>query len=186
MTPEKHTLANRTAWTYAAPAIALHWLLAILLTTMVALGWYMMSIENEPNSAWYFNLHKSIGITVFALVLLRMLWRVSHKPAPLPAFVPPWQVKLASATQVLLYGCMIILPVTGLTGALYSKHGVSFFGIGLPTLAPNHALSEQLYAIHGVVVWVLVGLVALHVAGGLKHLVVDRDGVFGRMWPNVR
>lgn len=171
------------SWTYTKPAIALHWILAVLLVGMVALGWYMMAIEEQPGSGWYFNLHKSVGITVFVLVLLRVTWRLTHRPERLPPSVPGWQRRLSSWTQGLLYACMILMPATGFTGAIYSKHGVSFFGIALPGAAPNHDLSEQFFSVHGVIVWILVGLVTLHVAGALKHLLIDRDGVFKRMWP---
>lgn len=183
MTTPNQTRAGVASWTYTRTARTLHWLLALLLSGMVALGWYMMSIEKEPNSGWYFDLHKSIGITILGLVLLRILWRLTHRPRDLPSWLPSWQTKLAGLTQSLLYVVMFMMPVTGLAGALLSKDGVSFFGIPLPYLAPNHDLSEQLFAVHGVIVWILIGLVSVHAAGALKHLVIDRDGVFQRMWP---
>lgn len=173
-------------WAYGKPAIILHWFLALLLAGMVSLGWYMTSIEDDPGSGWYFNLHKSVGITVLVLVGLRLLWRLRHKPQALPSFVPAWQARLASGTQRLLYLCMFVLPITGLTGALYSKDGIAFFGIALPHPAPNHDFSEKIFSIHGAAAWVLVALVTLHAAGGLKHLLIDRDGVFQRMWPGRR
>ena len=180
--PNRHAEFS-ASWSYAKPAIVLHWLLALLLFFMVPLGWYMTSIEDQPGSGWYFNLHKSIGIMVFALVALRLLWRLRHKPENLPSSVPQWRANAASWTQHLLYLCMLILPATGFTGALFSKDGVGFFGVAIAHPAPNHDLSELLFSIHGATVWVLVALVLLHVAGGLKHLVIDRDGVFQRMWP---
>ncbi|MDP9109505.1 MAG: cytochrome b [Pseudomonadota bacterium] len=160
--------------------------MALLLVGMVSLGWYMMSIEEETGSDWYFNLHKSIGLIVLTLVVLRILWRLPHTPQKLPSQVPRWQTTLASITQTLLYVCMVVIPVAGLTGSLYSKHGLAFFGIALPHPVANHDLSEQLFSIHGIAVWVLVGLVSLHVAGALKHLLIDRDGVFQRMWPKAK
>jgi cytochrome b561 len=177
-------VSSSKQWTYAKPAIALHWILALLLPAMVALGWYMMSIEDQPNSGWYFSLHKSIGITIFLLVLLRLIWRLTHTPHSLPSTVAQWQVTLSRWTQWLLYCCMFLMPLTGFTGAIYSKHGVSFFGLALPKVTPNHDLSELFFSAHGVIVWILIGLATLHIAGGLKHLLVDRDGVFQRMWPN--
>lgn len=182
MNAGKQTTPVAAAWAYRRPAIALHWLIAVTLVGMVALGWYMMSIEHDPGSDWYFNLHKSVGITVFSLVLIRIGWRLTHRPAPLPSFVPAWQTRLSTWTQLLLYVCMVLLPTTGFIGALYSKKGVAFWGKALPTAVPNHDFSELLFTAHGVIVWVLVGLVALHVAGALKHLLIDRDGVFQRMW----
>lgn len=179
----KQRTDGATPWTYSNLAIALHWILAVLIVAMVSLGWYMMSIEDEPGSGWYFNLHKSIGITILALVILRVLWRLGHKPQDLPASVPTWKVTLAHWTQFLLYVCILVMPITGLAGALYSKSGVIFFGLPLPHPTPNHDLAEQLFSVHGITVWILVSIVSLHVAGGLKHLLVDRDGVFQRMWP---
>ena len=71
-----------TDWKYAKPAVILHWLLAVLIASLVGVGWYMMSIEDDPGSDWYFNLHKSFGIVVFGLVLLRIIWRGTHRPPP--------------------------------------------------------------------------------------------------------
>lgn len=178
----KQTSKVTAHWTYAKPAIALHWLLAVLLSAMVALGWYMMSIEDDVGSDWYFNLHKSVGITIFLLVLLRIVWRLTHRPQPLPSSVPRWQVTLSTATQRLLYVCMVLMPVTGFAGAFYSKDGIAFFGIKLPSAVPDHDLAELFFSAHGIIVWVLVGLAALHVAGAFRHLLIDRDGVFQRMW----
>jgi cytochrome b561 len=170
-------------WHYSAPAIVLHWLLAILITGLAGLGWYMMSIEDQPDSGWFFSLHKSFGLLVFALVLLRILWRFNHKPAALPVQLPQWQAKFAALTHWLLYACMILMPVTGFIGASLSKSGVAFFGMALPVwAAPDHALAEQIFAIHSTVAWMLVSLVAIHALAGLKHLLVDRDEVFQRMW----
>jgi cytochrome b561 len=175
--------ASRT-WRYGAPAIVLHWVLALLIVFMAGLGWYMMSVEREPGGPWYMDLHKSIGLILFVLVLLRVLWRMFHKPEPLPEGVPAWQAQLSSFTQWLLYACMVALPITGIFGAEYSRAGLAFFGIALPAgIAPDRVTSKLFFQIHEFLVWVLVGLVALHVLGALKHLLIDRDLVFNRMWP---
>ena len=170
-------------WRYSTPAIVLHWLLALLIVFMVSLGWYMMSVEKEPGAEWYFDLHKSIGLIVFTLVVLRVLWRLAHRPEPLPASMPVWQVKLSAWTEALLYVCMLVMPVTGIIGAVYSRAGLAFFGLALSGFAtPTRAISKLMFTIHSFTVWILVGLVALHVLGGLKHLLVDKDRVFHRMW----
>ena len=175
--------AGAAEWRYGRPAIVLHWLLALLIVVMLALGWFMMTIERTPQGPWWFDLHRSVGLVVAALVLLRLLWRLAHRPAPLQEALPAWQVKLADATQWLLYGCMAVLPLTGFLGSSYSKAGVRFFGVPLPAWAtPARATAHQLFNIHSALVWVLVALVVVHAAGGLKHLLVDRDSVFQRMW----
>src|SRR6476661_8758079 len=118
---------------YSGVAVLLHWVLAFLIAGMVGLGWYMMAIEDEPGADKYFNLHKSVGILIFGLVLIRAIWRIGHKPTDLPASLPKWEVVAASLVQWLLYGCMILLPITGFIGASYSKSGVTFFGAQFPT-----------------------------------------------------
>jgi cytochrome b561 len=176
-----------TPWRYSTPAIVLHWLLAVLIAFMAGLGWYMMTVEDEPGGPRLFDLHKSIGLLVFALVLLRLLWRAFHRPEPLPAGLPRWQVRLSHTTQSMLYAWMVLLPLTGILGASYSKAGLAFFGIALPAWAtPSRPTAHQLFEIHSLMVWVLVALVVLHALGGLKHLLVDRDQVFARMWPRRR
>jgi cytochrome b561 len=170
-------------WRYARPAVLLHWILAVLIASLLGIGWYMMSIEDDPGSDWYFDLHKSIGIVVFGLVLLRIIWRATHRPAPLPATLPAWQVRASHITEWALYVCMLLMPLLGFLGASFSKSGVAFFGTPLPSLAArNHDTAELFFGLHSALAWVLVALIAFHVAGGLKHLVVDKDRVFQRMW----
>lgn len=180
------TMLNRfptSGWRYSSTAIWLHWILALLIVGMVALGWTMMAVEDEPGTKWLFDLHKSVGLIVFALVLVRACWRAAHRPQALPASLPAWQLRLAVWTQWALYACMMALPVTGCIGALYTKTGIAFFGMPLPRLVtPDHPTAELFFSTHSVLVWVLVGFVTLHALAGFKHLLVDRDKVFQRMW----
>lgn len=177
------TTSPSVAWRYSTPAIVLHWVLAALIVFMAALGWWMMTVEHEPGGEQWIALHKSIGLIVFTLVLLRLLWRLFHKPAPLPAGLPRWQVLLSHVTQVLLYGVMVVLPFTGILGSAYSRLGLAFFGLPLHLVAaPDRPTAKQFFELHETLVWVLLALVVLHVLGGLKHLLVDRDEVFARMW----
>lgn len=169
---------------YGRIAMALHWLLALLLPIQVALGWYMLSIEDQPGGEWYFVLHISVGLTIAALVALRLVRRIGHAPHPLPASMARWEVKSARASHLLLYLTMVLLPVTGYLGASVSGDPVSYFGLPLPGWsAKNDALKELFFGAHSVIAWMLVVLVAVHALGAVKHLVKDKDGVFWRMWP---
>ena len=169
-------------WRYTATAVVLHWTLAVLLGGAAALGWYMMSVEREPGSGQYFDLHKSVGLVIALLVLARIAWRLTHPPRALEASVPRWQVRLSAWTQGLLYVLMALMPVTGYLGASYSKRGVSLFGWATPRwVQPDHDTAEWFFGVHSWLIWVMAALVALHVAGALKHLLVDHDGVFRRM-----
>lgn len=171
-------------WHYDRMALALHWLSALLLVAMTALGWTMMAIEHTPGATPYFIVHKSVGLMVLALVVFRLLWRRSHPVPQLPSNMPAWQLRASQLVQVGLYLCMLALPLAGVAGALHSKGGLVFFGYTLPRLvAPNHDVAESYYDIHGALVWLLVILVCVHVAGALKHRLVDKDGVFERMVP---
>ena len=177
------TTRPSTPWRYSTAAIVLHWVLALLIVFMASLGWWMMTVEHEPGGERWFDLHKSVGLVVFALVLLRVLWRAFHKPEPLPAGVPRWQAMLAHVVQWLLYVAMLLLPIAGIVGASYSRAGLAFFGAALPRWAEaNRATAHQYFEWHEALVWVMVVLVVLHVAGALKHLLVDRDRTFRRMW----
>lgn len=179
----RSSTVDQKGWRYSQLAIVLHWIVALLLVAMVALGWYMTSIEDQPGSNWYFDLHKSIGLVFALLIVARGLWRVTHPPEGLPVVVPAWQVRMANWTQYLLYLLMMLVPLAGYLGASHSKKGVRLFGLSTPQWAtPNHDLAEQLYGIHSVLVWMLVVLVALHALGALKHLLLDKDRVFQRMW----
>ena len=170
-------------WHYGVPAIILHWTLALLIAGTAALGSNMTSVEDEIGSAKYFEWHKSIGIVIAALVLARMLWRLTHAPAELPSTVALWQVRLSKITEALLYILMVLVPLTGYFGASYSQAGVQFFGISTPVwAAPVRATAEQLLDIHSVLVGALLSLVALHVAGALVHTFWYKDTVLLRMW----
>ncbi len=169
-------------WRYSTIAIILHWFVAFLVLSLISCGWYMLSIQDQPNSGWYFNLHKSFGLVAATLIFYRLIWRLSHTPAPLPTSVAHWQAVLSRVIHWLLYLCMILMPVSGFIGASYGSHGVSFFGLKIPVwVDPNHIISTQLFNIHGIFAWILVGLISLHVLAAMKHLFINKDKVFQRM-----
>lgn len=174
--------------TYTRTAIVLHWLIAACVFCQITLGLWMIGIPKSPPGirAWWFNVHKSIGITLFVLILVRVLWRLAHRAPPLPLTVPQWQRIAAKASHVLLYVCMVTMPVSGYLGSSFTKYPILYFGMRLPHWgwdAP--ALKELCSQIHLATVIVFITLIAIHVAAALKHLLVNRDGVFERMfaWP---
>jgi cytochrome b561 len=173
---------------YTWQAMALHWVLAVLIIGMLWLGFSLEDIpRNTPERGFYVNLHKSFGVLVLALVLLRMAWRATHKAPPLPASIPRWQAQAAAWSHRLLYVCMLLQPLSGYLASSFGKYGVKFFGIPLPQWAwESKAVQSFFGTIHGVVAVTLLVLVAVHVAAALKHLLVNRDQVFQRMWPGRR
>ena len=170
---------------YSNFAIFLHWLIAIGVFVMIGLGWYMSDIpKGTPDRAFYFNLHKSIGVTIGMLVLIRVWWRLTHKPPALPSTMASWEITAAKISHTLLYACLIIMPVVGFLASNFTKYGVKYFGIPIgPFFPPNQAIRDGLQEVHELTSYVLVAAVVIHVLAALRHLVVARDGVFQRMLP---
>jgi cytochrome b561 len=168
---------------YTHTAIVLHWLIAVLVLGQLAWGWWMQDIPKQPVGPRVdaFNLHKSMGMTILALMVLRLAWRFGHPPPALPA-MPQWQARLARVTHIALYAALLIQPLAGYLGSEFSGYPVKVFGIPLPGWAGKDvALKEFMSVVHLCVGWVITALIALHVAGALKHALVDRDGLVARM-----
>ena len=171
---------------YTNVAVALHWLIAVLVVTQLTLGWMMIGIPKEPVGvrAYWFNLHKSIGITIALLVFVRIAWRWRHPAPPLPAAVPGWQRRAAAASHALLYVCLIGMPIVGFLGSTFSGYPIKYFGVTLPQWGyKDDELKSLFSAVHLTLAWVFMTVIALHFSAAVKHLLVDRDGVFWRMWP---
>ena len=169
---------------YSYPAIFFHWMFAVLIPVLIGLGWYMLSIEEDPASVGLFNLHKSLGLTAAILIVLRIAWRIKHIPAGLPKTIPAWQSTASRFIHKLLYFLLVLMPILGYLGAAFSGDGVAFFGLPTPDWAvKNEALKEQFLGAHAVIAWVLVGVISVHVLAAFKHLWINKDDVFQRMWP---
>jgi cytochrome b561 len=168
---------------YTRTAIALHWLIAVVVIAQFAWGWGMQGIAKEPSGprADAFNLHKSIGLTLLALMTLRLLWRWRNPPPPMPT-MPVWQARLARVNHVLLYAALFTMPLAGYLGSVFSGYPVKYFGMTLPAWAwKDSALKDLCSTIHFVMSWVLASAVTLHVAAALKHALFDRDQLLARM-----
>jgi len=170
---------------YTGVAIALHWLIAVLVVGQFAWGWWMLDIPKQPPGprAEAFNLHKSFGLAIFALMVVRLGWRLRHPPPPLPP-MPAWQRQAAHATHALLYVALFALPVAGYLGSAWSGYPVKFFGVVLPSWsAQDPALKALMSTVHLAASWVLLAVLVAHLAGAAKHALVDRDGLVRRMLP---
>ncbi|HDR9471386.1 MULTISPECIES: cytochrome b [Burkholderia] len=171
---------------YTRTAIALHWLIALLIVCGFALGWVMTDIPGfTPTKLKYFSWHKWIGVTVFALAIVRVLWRATHVPPALPAGMRAWQRTAAHVGHLLLYVLMLVIPATGYLYSSASNIPVVYLGIvPLPRLIdPDPALKETFKTLHVSLNYILLALVSLHVLAALKHQLLDRDGLLSRMLP---
>jgi cytochrome b561 len=167
---------------YTRTAVVLHWLVAALFIGQFAWGWLMQEIPKSPPGmrADAFNVHKSIGLCLLGLMLFRLGWRIAHRPPPLPP-MPAWQAGLARVTHVALYVALIVHPVAGYLGSVFSGYPVKWFGVTLPAWGVKSvALKDAMSEVHLVTSFVLLTLVVLHVAGALHHA-FRGDGVLTRM-----
>ena len=195
---------NQSVARYTKIAIILHGLIALGIFAMFALGWYMDEIPKdaakqaafdlfdlgvmtwnmaEPVSprTFYFNLHKSIGVTLFALIAFRIYWRITHRPPAMLASYKPWETKLATAVHHGLYLLMIAMPLTGLIMAINSKYGVMWFGVDLIAGLDNKDAREMFKEAHEIVGTILVLAIIVHILGALKHKIIDKDDTMKRM-----
>jgi len=179
------TAQARSGPRYTSAAIALHWVIALLIIGMLLLGFYMVGIpKGTPGRAMYFNLHKSCGVLAGVLIVLRLGWRLTHAVPPLPVGMSRWSAVAARWSHRLLYLCMVLQPASGYLSSSFNKYGVKFFGVALPNWGwEDKPLRELFASVHYVVAVLLATLIAVHVLAAFKHLLVDRDGVFGRMMP---
>lgn len=163
------------------PLIVVHWLMAGLILWMLWLGWSMQDLPKGPERSAAYNLHKSFGLLLLGLVVLRLAVRLRW-PA-LPTLGGGWQERLARAVHVLLYAFMALAPLAGYFASSFTPYAVKFFGIEIPKAGwPDEGLNGLFKGFHVALVWGGAGLIALHVAGGLKHALL-RDGTLSRMLP---
>ncbi len=178
---------------YTRTAVVLHWLIAALIVVNVALG---LSADHLPD-AWVrpvIDTHKSTGITVLGLVILRLLWRAAHRPPPLPASYARWERAAAHAAHLALYVLMLLLPLSGwLHDSAWKDavtHPMSLYGlvpwprIGvIERIEPvtKESLHDLFGAIHTTFGYLLYAVLALHIGGALKHQWLDREPELQRM-----
>ena len=178
---------------YTRTAVVLHWVVAALILANLALA---LSVD-QLNDAWVrpvIDTHKSIGITVLGLALLRILWRLAHKPPPLPQGYTRWEKRAAHIAHGLLYAFMIAMPLSGwmhdsawkdaATHPMRLFRVVPWERLGFITAmepAAKEALHTLLGTIHASLGYTLLALLLLHIGGALKHQWMDRDPELQRM-----
>lgn len=189
---------------YTRVAIILHWLIALAIFFMIGLGWYMTELPkdgpkqiafdlfdlgmyswqmSEPGSPrmFYFNLHKSVGLTLFALILFRLYWRVTHTPPAMLSSYKAWERKLATGTHHFLYLLMVAIPLTGLLMSLNSKFGINWFGMHVFDGVDNKDVRDTFEDLHELGANLIIALIVVHIVGALKHHFLDKDTTLSKM-----
>src|SRR3954451_6870826 len=171
---------------YGLVARAVHWTVALLAVVVVALGWAMTGAPRSADSReLLLSLHRSVGLLILALMVFRVLWRLTHPPPPLPTGFPRIEAVAAHADHALLYVVFLVMPLTGLLNAAAAGHPVRVFGLFAipPLLRENSILAQVVIATHLVGQFAVYALVAVHVAAALMHRFVRRNRILDRMLP---
>lgn len=173
---------------YDGMAKGLHWLMAVLILGLLALGFYMQGLPLSPAKLQYYSWHKWAGVTVFFLALLRLGWRVTHQPPALPAHMAPIMRLGAHLGHWALYALMLAIPLSG--WLMSSAKGIQTVWLGvlpLPDLLEkNRDLGNALQTAHLTLNWALMAMLLGHVGAALKHHWIDKDDVLTRMLPGRR
>lgn len=172
---------------YSRGAVILHWLIAVLIVLNYAAAWVAEDMPKEAKMQVMGN-HKTIGITILLLTVLRIVWRLMHKAPPLVETLKAWEAALARVTHLALYFLMLAVPVAGwgLHSAFSQGAPVGMFGLfGFPALpvGSDKPTIGMFHELHEVFATLMLVLVVVHVAAALKHHFKDKDGTLRRMVP---
>lgn len=188
------TMNTTKAW--GLPARLLHWVMALMIFAALGFGTYMSNFEQDLIAQFQMiQTHKSVGFTIFALAVLRVVWRLANRRTPsLPADMPQWQVRASHVSHLALYVLILAMPITGWLMASASplndegaypfqvKNMVwGLFELPDPFATGSKALTEALHTVHWLIAVTIVLILAVHIGAALKHHLVDRDDVLRRM-----
>ena len=178
---------------YGKVAMILHWVIALAIIGQLAGGKFFTSLSFATHSELRISLtqtHKAIGLTVLALSVFRLIWRLTHKAPALPGGMSAFERLAAKFTHVVFYGLIIGLPVTGWLMVSPYKNDISFFGLfnwpKVPGVEGNNQLGEVMNTSHEYLGYFTIAMIALHIAAALKHHFVNKDDVLARMVPIVK
>jgi len=173
-----------TVYSWGSMARGLHWLAALLILAQLPLGWFANEMETGPDKITWMTLHKSLGVTLFLLMLFRLLWRVSHTVPDPPPAARAWEIRMAAVVHWTLYAAVLAQTTAGWLAADTSRIPWKLWWlIPLPDwLDPSEGLHEAAEEAHEFLAVVLVALLTLHIAAALWHHYIRRDYVLRRMW----
>jgi cytochrome b561 len=176
-------MTDATAPAYTLTARTLHWLTATLVLLNLPLGLVIANNWGGPLQDQLYDLHRSIGALIIPIILVRLLYRLGHAPAPLPDDIPALQQFAANATHWALYALLIVQPFLGWIGTSAYRAQIVVFGLfELPPIWPeDRAFSDRVLLLHSFVGLTIAVLLAAHIGAALQHHFVRRDGILMRM-----
>lgn len=174
---------RNTENSYGLAAKALHWGVALLIFSLLAIGWYMGDLPRGLEKFRYVELHKSLGLTVLLLMVARVLWRAFNPPPPLPADLPGWEQYLAKLAHWAIYAAIFLQVAIGMGLVWTANSPLTFFGLFvLPSpLAPDHDLHELGETLHELLARVIALLLLLHIGAALRHHFILKNNILRRM-----
>lgn len=179
------TLVRNDEHRYGAVAQLFHWVIAGLILFQFGLGWYMEDLPLGPRKFDLYQLHKSMGLTIFGLAVLRLTWRLFSPAPPLPASMPRWEKVAARSSHGLLYGLIFLQPIIGYLQSNAANFPIVLWGVvPIPAILPeNEALAETLVVVHSYGAIALAVVVLVHISAALRHHFWLKDDVLRRMLP---
>ncbi|RUR15893.1 cytochrome b [Legionella sp. km535] len=170
---------------YSATSKWFHWGIALIVIGMLFMGFFLDEIPEQYQGSAYM-LHKSTGITVLFLMLIRFIWVHAKGKPPLPESVKSWEKVLSRFVQYSFYVLLIIMPMSGWIMSVAADRIPTYFGLfkmPLPWITPDKSLAEFMNESHEVIAWILIVFICLHVLGALKHHFIDKNNILKRMLP---
>ncbi|MFC3630706.1 cytochrome b [Paracoccus angustae] len=171
---------------YRPTARWLHWIVAAAVLAMIPAGLVMVQ-EGLPRPVQdaLFVLHKNLGALLIPVILVRVIYRLTHRPPPLPDSIPRWQRRAAALSHGMLYGLLVVMPVSGFVRVRAGGYPVELLdrlGFG-PWIGRSERLADAASALHQAAAFLLIAVLAVHAGAALQHALIRRDGVWSRMWP---
>ena len=177
---------RNTKYTFGSATKFFHWIIGLLIIGMLAMGLIMTRLSDQVLRRELYNIHKSLGLTILGLIILRILWRAINRAPKYPDSIPLWEQKVAHLAHALLYILMIAMPLSGWIMSTASGHPISFWGLfqfGLPGIEANRNVTKLFNQIHEYIGYTLIVVIVIHVLSALKHHFLGKNKVLRRMLP---
>jgi cytochrome b561 len=178
-------MLKNTPNSYGSVAKFFHWTISVAVFTMLIIGFLMGEIKNEATAGQFYDFHKSLGLTIFAILFFRLSWRLIN-PNPSLDNLHAWERILSRLTHFLLYILLFALPFSGWlmsTASGYVPEYFGWFSVPMPFVPVSKTLSKTASKMHEFFAWSIIVLLCLHIAGALKHHFIDKDNILRRMLP---
>ncbi len=174
-------MIRNTHDSYGIISQILHWVIGFFIIILLSVGFYIESLPNSPEKSNILSIHKATGVLVLMLVFVRIIWRLSNIQPSIPNS-NILLAKLANINIFFLYFLMVAMPISGITSSLMSGHDISFYGIfSIKAVGSYSTIAEYAGFAHGIMAFIFVTLITLHIIAALYHHFILKDNILRRM-----